>query len=147
MEFISEDGGESYNLCHCKLLPRPAGRNNVIHVIYRLDQSGPTLRLPILTFGGPTHTWTSILISKRREASGMKDGCVNAQPPSVSVQLSRFSFEQGDAPVHSIAAALFLPKSAIHYWDNIGYRHGVYQVSHMYIPIYSKLLQAALVFL
>jgi hypothetical protein len=29
----------------------------------------------------------------------------------------------GDAPVHSIAAALFLPKDRLHQWDDIAYRH------------------------
>jgi hypothetical protein len=29
----------------------------------------------------------------------------------------------GDAPVHSIAVSLFLPKSAIHFFDRIGYAH------------------------
>jgi hypothetical protein len=29
----------------------------------------------------------------------------------------------GDAPVHSIAASLFLPKDRIHFFDNIGYSH------------------------
>ncbi|KAI5996650.1 family 15 glycosyltransferase [Pisolithus albus] len=29
----------------------------------------------------------------------------------------------GDAPVHSIAASLFLPKDAIHFFDEIGYQH------------------------
>jgi alpha 1,2-mannosyltransferase len=29
----------------------------------------------------------------------------------------------GDAPVHSIAAALFLPRSALHFFDRIGYTH------------------------
>lgn len=34
-----------------------------------------------------------------------------------------FFYERwGDAPVHSIAAALFLPSSAIHQFDDIAYR-------------------------
>ncbi|GME89964.1 unnamed protein product [[Candida] boidinii] len=38
-----------------------------------------------------------------------------------------FFYERwGDAPVHSIAAALFLPKDQIHYFEDIAYRHGVY---------------------
>lgn len=32
----------------------------------------------------------------------------------------------GDAPVHSIGAALFLPRSRIHFWDEIGYEHNPY---------------------
>ena len=30
----------------------------------------------------------------------------------------------GDAPVHSIAVALFLPRSAVHNFDDIAYYHG-----------------------
>ncbi|CAI4057806.1 hypothetical protein SUVZ_02G5880 [Saccharomyces uvarum] len=38
-----------------------------------------------------------------------------------------FFYERwGDAPVHSIAAALFLPKDKIHYFSDIGYYHGPY---------------------
>ena len=33
----------------------------------------------------------------------------------------------GDAPVHSIAASLFAPKDKIHFFTDIGYRHGPYQ--------------------
>ncbi|KAI5799855.1 nucleotide-diphospho-sugar transferase, partial [Geopyxis carbonaria] len=35
-----------------------------------------------------------------------------------------FYYERwGDAPVHSIAAALLLPKDHIHFWDDFGYSH------------------------
>lgn len=38
-----------------------------------------------------------------------------------------FFYERwGDAPIHSIAAALFLPKDKIHYFEDVGYNHGVY---------------------
>ncbi|ONH67676.1 Glycolipid 2-alpha-mannosyltransferase 1 [Cyberlindnera fabianii] len=38
-----------------------------------------------------------------------------------------FFYERwGDAPVHSIAAALFLPKDRIHYFEEIGYYHNPY---------------------
>ncbi|KAF9063735.1 glycosyltransferase family 15 protein [Rhodocollybia butyracea] len=33
----------------------------------------------------------------------------------------------GDAPVHSIAAALFMPKDQLHFFRDIGYRHGPFQ--------------------
>jgi alpha 1,2-mannosyltransferase len=29
----------------------------------------------------------------------------------------------GDAPVHSIAAGIFLPRNQIHFFDEIGYEH------------------------
>jgi alpha 1,2-mannosyltransferase len=35
-----------------------------------------------------------------------------------------FYYERwGDAPVHSLAAALFLPKSQLHFFEDIGYEH------------------------
>lgn len=38
-----------------------------------------------------------------------------------------FFYERwGDAPVHSIAAAFFLPKDEIHFFGDIGYRHSPY---------------------
>jgi hypothetical protein len=38
-----------------------------------------------------------------------------------------FYYERwGDAPVHSIAAALFSAKSQIHFFDEIGYEHNPY---------------------
>lgn len=33
----------------------------------------------------------------------------------------------GDAPVHSIAAALFARKDQIHFFDDIGYRHAPFE--------------------
>ncbi|KAI9146407.1 nucleotide-diphospho-sugar transferase [Paraphysoderma sedebokerense] len=39
-----------------------------------------------------------------------------------------FFYERwGDAPVHSIAASLFLSPSEVHYFNNIGYNHPPYQ--------------------
>ncbi len=35
---------------------------------------------------------------------------------------------QGDAPVHSIGAALFARKDQIHFFEDIGYRHEPFQV-------------------
>ena len=38
-----------------------------------------------------------------------------------------FFYERwGDAPVHSLAATFFLPKTAIHFFDSFGYRHSPY---------------------
>ncbi|KAF9163011.1 alpha 1,2-mannosyltransferase 2.4.1 [Actinomortierella ambigua] len=39
-----------------------------------------------------------------------------------------FFYERwGDAPVHSIAAALMLDRREIHFFNDIGYRHGMYE--------------------
>lgn len=38
-----------------------------------------------------------------------------------------FFYERwGDAPIHSIAASLFLQKDQIHFFEDVGYNHGVY---------------------
>ena len=43
-------------------------------------------------------------------------------------QTGNFFYERtGDAPVHSIAAALFLPASALHHFADISYEHNPYQ--------------------
>lgn len=48
-----------------------------------------------------------------------------------------FFYERwGDAPVHSIAAALFLDRDQLHYFKNIGYQHGVYQMCPIEDEIY-----------
>lgn len=51
-----------------------------------------------------------------------------------------FFYERwGDAPVHSIAAALFLPFEKIHYFYDIGYRHEPFQVCHPPSDLFSSL--------
>lgn len=43
-------------------------------------------------------------------------------------QAGGFFYERwGDAPVHSIAVAMFLPKEKIHFFENIGYFHAPFQ--------------------
>lgn len=42
-------------------------------------------------------------------------------------QQGGFYYERwGDAPVHSLAAALFLPKDRIHFFKDFGYEHNPY---------------------
>ena len=45
--------------------------------------------------------------------------------PGLYIALTRVQ-RWGDAPVHSIAAALFAKKEQIHFWDEIGYEHNPY---------------------
>ncbi|KAG2736029.1 hypothetical protein G9P44_000119 [Scheffersomyces stipitis] len=84
MDFISDDNGETYNLCHFWSNFEVASLNFWRSQAYRdyfeyLDKTGG------------------------------------------------FFYERwGDAPVHSIAASLFLPKDKIHYFHDVGYNHGVY---------------------
>lgn len=81
VDFISNDGGETYNLCHFWSNFEVANLNLWRSPAYRdffqyLDETG------------------------------------------------NFFYERwGDAPVHSIAAALILPKDKIHYFSDVGYHH------------------------
>ncbi|CAG8741943.1 11723_t:CDS:2, partial [Acaulospora morrowiae] len=81
MEFISSDGGESYNLCHF-------WSNFEI---------------------GDLNFWRSKAYTEFFSFLDKKGG---------------FFYERwGDAPVHSIAAALFLKRNQVHFFNEIGYRH------------------------
>ncbi|KAL1924033.1 uncharacterized protein VTP21DRAFT_7068 [Calcarisporiella thermophila] len=84
MDFISDDGGKSYNLCHF----------------------WSNFEIADLRF------WRSEPYMRYFEYLDKKGG---------------FFYERwGDAPVHSIAAALMLNKSQIHFFDDIGYKHPPY---------------------
>ncbi|CAM9024096.1 unnamed protein product [Wickerhamomyces anomalus] len=81
MDFISDDGGFSYNLCHF----------------------WSNFEIGNLNF------WRGEAYSKYFEYLDKAGG---------------FFYERwGDAPVHSIAAALFLPRDQIHYFNDVGYYH------------------------
>ncbi|KAG0675599.1 hypothetical protein C6P42_001605 [Pichia californica] len=50
-----------------------------------------------------------------------------------------FFYERwGDAPVHSIAASLFLNRNKLHFFKDIGYIHGVYQMCPIEDEIYES---------
>jgi len=84
MEFISDDGGESYNLCHF----------------------WSNFEIGDLDF------WRGEAYSKFFDYLDEQGG---------------FYYERwGDAPVHSIGAALFAKKEQIHFFNDIGYRHNPY---------------------
>ncbi len=81
MDFISDDGGFSYNLCHF----------------------WSNFEIGNLNF------WRGEAYSKYFDYLDKAGG---------------FFYERwGDAPVHSIAAALFLPRDQIHYFNDVGYYH------------------------
>ncbi|KAH6897871.1 glycosyltransferase family 15 protein [Coprinopsis sp. MPI-PUGE-AT-0042] len=81
MEWISNDGGNSYNMCHF----------------------WSNFEIADMNF------WRGEAYQKYFEHLDSKGG---------------FYYERwGDAPVHSLAVSLFVPKDAIHYFYDIGYRH------------------------
>lgn len=85
MEFLSDDGGESYNLCHF----------------------WSNFEIADLDF------WRGEAYSKFFEYLDEQGG---------------FYYERwGDAPVHSIGAALFAKKEQVHFFNDIGYRHEPFQ--------------------
>ena len=102
MGFISEDSGHSYNLCHfvCLLLApapnSPREKNKLTHYIKWSNFEIGDLNL-----------WRSKAYLDYFEHLDKAGG---------------FFYERwGDAPVHSIAAALFLPKAQIHFFNDIAY--------------------------
>ncbi|KAF9075056.1 glycosyltransferase family 15 protein [Rhodocollybia butyracea] len=81
MRFISDNGGDTYNLCHF----------------------WSNFEISDMDF------WRSEAYTKFFEFLDSKGG---------------FYYERwGDAPVHSIAAALFLDKNQLHFFNDIGYQH------------------------
>lgn len=84
--------------------------------------TGATLRLPILTSSAAKATATSFNISTWLVASTMKGFVI---PPRTEMrhELLLIHRQWGDAPVHSLAAALFLEPHEIHYFEDIGYGH------------------------
>lgn len=84
LNFISDDGGETYNLCHF----------------------WSNFEIANLNF------WRSKLYSDYFQYLDHAGG---------------FFYERwGDAPIHSIAVSLFLPKNQIHFFNDIGYYHPPY---------------------
>ncbi|KAI5953137.1 KRE2 [Candida jiufengensis] len=84
MDFISDDKGKTYNLCHF----------------------WTNFEIASLNF------WKSEAYTKYFDYLDSTGG---------------FFYERwGDAPIHSIAISLFTSKQSIHYFDDVGYRHGVY---------------------
>jgi alpha 1,2-mannosyltransferase len=103
MAFISDDGGETYNRCHC-----PSSFST-------LTCSSSSLHYAVWSNFeiADLDLWRSEAYSKFFDFLDEKGG---------------FYYERwGDAPVHSIGAALFARKDQIHFFNDIGYRHEPFQ--------------------
>ncbi|KAG2109854.1 glycosyltransferase family 15 protein [Suillus discolor] len=114
MGFISDDAGDSYNMCHCKNCSISCWEKSLLP----LTQFGQTLKLPIWTSGGAKLTQNSLTISRIQEGFTMRQ----VKYLSCSCHPDRTQ-RWGDAPVHSIAAALFTRKDQLHFFKDIGYKH------------------------
>lgn len=124
MGFISDNGGEEYNLCHCEL-PIPiqsvTTRTGIDHFAVWSN-----FEIADMDFWrGPAYTaYVDYL-----EASGgfYYEVCTSQLPhPQIFTPVTIHQ-RWGDAPVHSIGAALFARKDQIHFFDEIGYEHAPYQ--------------------
>ncbi|KAF7341834.1 Glycosyltransferase family 15 protein [Mycena sanguinolenta] len=99
LAFISQDGGRSYNRCHSLTL---------VHT----NQFGATSRSP--------RSISGVVRLTRRSSN------ISTLQAGFTTRHDSFS-RWGDAPVHSIAASLFLKKSQIHLFEDIGYQHDDWQ--------------------
>ena len=120
MDFLSDNGGETYNLCHCRWSVFRLSRailNNI------LDWSN--FEIADMDF------WRSEAYSKFFDFLESKGGFYYEVRAPLQRQLCRslmlFVQRWGDAPVHSIAASLFARKDQIHFFKDIGYRHPPFQ--------------------
>ena len=125
MGFISDDGGEDYNLCHCKSSTHfysPSDHSLTLVTA----QSGPTSKSPIWTSGAPQRIPRMLTTWKLRVVSTMRFVPVRYLRHRV-LTWNAYHQRWGDAPVHSLGAALFARKDQIHFFDEIGYEHAPYQ--------------------
>jgi len=114
MAFLSEDGGETYNKCHCKF-----GRNPCVTVLtavwsnFEIGMPPTYPNAKLANDPGDLNFWRSQQYMDFFEYLDKAGG---------------FYYERwGDAPVHSIGAALFAKKDQIKFFDDIGYRHEPFQ--------------------
>ena len=70
MGYISDNGGEDYNLCHCRLPTHPYSPSD--HPSTWLLQSGPISKSQIWTSGAPPHTPLMLTTWKLRVVSTMR---------------------------------------------------------------------------
>jgi alpha 1,2-mannosyltransferase len=103
---MSTNNGVSYNLCHCT------------YYQLILDQA-LSLILPLSC----EPVWSNFEIADMEFWRGPAYTAFFEYLDSKG----GFYYERwGDAPVHSIAAALFLPRDKIQFFDEIGYEHNPY---------------------
>ena len=124
MNYLSDNGVKTYNLCHCAF-PTPP-----FPPIAHVTQSGAILRWPISTSGAAPPTPPPSSSSNRVAISTMRS-VGHSSPLRLPYLTVSFWLRQrwGDVPVHSIAAALFGEKDRIHFLREMGYEHAPYTVS------------------
>ena len=107
MEFLSDDGGLTYNRCHCKLTPVVFPVNTPHDT--PLPQSGATLRLAISTSGAARRTASSSRTSTPRVGSTMSGGATRPCTPSAP----RCSRPRTSCTSSAISATATSPSSGV----------------------------------
>lgn len=110
IDFISNDGGNSYNLCHC------AFRLSLISVL------ASKCIYSSLPFASPV--WSNFEIA---DMEFWRSPAYTAFFEYLEKSGGFYYERWGDAPVHSIAAALFARKDQVHFFRDVGYRHDPFQ--------------------
>ncbi len=122
MGFLSNDGGESYNLCHCTRIFRRCRASPL--TLNCLPTVWSNFEIADLDF------WRSEAYQKFFDYLESKGGFyyeVSEPITSSASLLSHLSQRWGDAPIHSIAAGLFANKDQLHFFRDIGYKHEFFQ--------------------
>ncbi len=111
LEFISDNHGYTFNLCHCERL-------SCLFLTLMV-----TSRSQTWTSGAVKHTQhSSIFLTRAADFTTTR--CVTLCEAIVA--LLKRPQRWGDAPVHTIVLALFLPRSQLHFFEQIGYEHEPY---------------------
>lgn len=119
MDFLSNDGGRTYSLCHCESSPLFSWRR-----LNDSEQCEVWSNFEIADM----NLWRTEAYTKyfdHLDASGGFYYEVSVSDSFASVPSDRDQFVQrwGDAVVHSVAAGLFQSKDQIHFFKDIGYQH------------------------
>ena len=122
MNFLSDNGGEDYNLCHCiaSFLSLPSSSWLIVMLTVWSNFEIADMNF----WRGPAYTaYFDYLDSTGGFYYEVSISCRH----QFCDDLLKWNAQRwGDAPVHSIAAALFTKKEQIHFWDEIGYEHPPY---------------------
>ena len=129
--FLTEDGGDTYNLCHCKSFLVSSSKFEIR--TRRWWAVGSLEQLRDRRYGFLARRSLHCILWLPRFARRIL--LWGSSQAYLLILLSRPYFywpivptiqRWGDAPVHSIAAALFAPKNQLHFFNEIGYEHAPY---------------------
>jgi alpha 1,2-mannosyltransferase len=133
MGFISDDGGRSYNRCHCEHRLFLLCLCCVMQVLVSWHITSTVwsnFEIGDLDFWrGEAYTkFVDFLDKKGGFYYEVRHSRSFAEFHSDSYFSFRLHQRWGDAPVHSIGVALFARKDQIHFFNDIGYMHVPFKV-------------------